>query len=82
MICERIQTNLKCTPRIFGRNFADTIYILDEYEYMGDVSLVYFVILFDEHHFTPVGTQCVLLNENTMLVVVWGKIILAHRVEK
>lgn len=29
--------------------------------------------------FIPVGTQCILLNKDTMLLGIWGKILLAYR---
>lgn len=32
------------------------------------------------YSFKPVGTQVVLLDYNTMLIGVWGKILLAHRI--
>lgn len=32
-----------------------------------------------EYHFIPVGTQAVLLNHDTMLIGIWGKILLAHK---
>jgi hypothetical protein len=38
------------------------------------------LVTFKENYFTPVGTQIELLNENVILVGVWGDIILAHRV--
>lgn len=34
-----------------------------------------------EYSFVPVGTQVVLLNNDTMLIGVWGKILLAYRVQ-
>lgn len=55
---------------------------MEEYEDMGDIPLAYFLVMFEENNFIPVGTQSVLLNENTMLVGVWGDVILAHRVEE
>ena len=56
------------------------IHKMDEYENMDDIPLDYFLVSFEENNFIPVGTQCVLLNENTMLVGVWGNVILAHRI--
>lgn len=52
----------------------------EEYENIDDIPLAYFLVTFKENYFIPVGTQIVLLNEHTMLVGVWGNIILAHRV--
>lgn len=54
----------------------------EEYKDMAEVPLLYFTLSFNETHFIPIGSQCVMLNDNTMLVGVWGKIILSHRVEK
>lgn len=54
---------------------------IEEYENIGDIPLVYFTVSFEENNFIPVGSQCVLLNEDTMLVGVWGNVILAHRVD-
>ncbi len=34
-----------------------------------------------EYKFVPVGTHCVLLNDDTMLLGIWGKILEATRVE-
>ena len=54
---------------------------MEEYENMDNIPLIYFLITFKENNFIPVGTQCVFLDENTMLVGVWGDVILAHRLE-
>jgi hypothetical protein len=54
---------------------------MEEYENIDDIPLAYYLVAFKENYFIPVGTQIVLLNENTMLVGVWGDIILAHRAE-
>ena len=35
-----------------------------------------------DYSFIPVGTQVVLLDHNTMLVGVWGKIMLAYRIQR
>lgn len=35
---------------------------------------------YSDYSFIPVGTQVVLLDYNTMLIGVWGKILLAHRI--
>jgi hypothetical protein len=53
---------------------------MEEYENMDDIPLAYFLVSFKENNFIPVGSQIILLNENTMLVGVWGNVILAHRV--
>ena len=58
-------------------------------ENISDLSqalLAYIDVKFDyetkylEYSFIPVGTQIVLLNRDTMLIGVWGKILLAHRI--
>lgn len=38
-------------------------------------------VKYDKYDFIPMGTQVVLLNDNTMLVGVWGKIMIAYRKE-
>lgn len=35
---------------------------------------------YSDYSFIPVGTQVALLDYNTMLIGVWGKILLAHRI--
>ena len=58
----------------------------DEYDSLSETLLLLFDITFaddvqyDTYSFIPVGTQCVLLNNDTMLIGVWGKILLAHKV--
>ncbi len=54
---------------------------IEEYENMDDIPLTYFLVTLNENNFIPVGDQCLLLNENIMLVGVWGDVILAHRLE-
>ncbi len=53
---------------------------MEEYKNLDDIPLAYYLVTFKENYFIPVGTQIVLLNENTILVGVWGNVILAHRV--
>ena len=53
----------------------------DKYEWLSEVPLRFYQAKFEEDYFIPVGQQVVLLNNNTMLVGIWGKIILAHRVK-
>lgn len=38
-------------------------------------------VSYGKYPFIPVGAQCILLNDDTMIVEVWGKTLLAHRVE-
>lgn len=52
----------------------------DQYTETSLVPLKYLEVAFEEEYFIPVGRQCVLLNSDTMLVGIWGKIILAHKV--
>lgn len=51
----------------------------DKYTETSLVPLKYLEVTFEEEYFIPVGTQCVLLNSDTMLVGIWGKVILAHK---
>ena len=36
---------------------------------------------YQDYPFIPVGTQAVLLNSNTMMIGVWGKVLLAYRIQ-
>lgn len=60
---------------------------IEDYEYISEIPLQQYELSFDKvvgyekFDFIPVGTQCVLLNNNTMLVGVWGKILVAQRVK-
>lgn len=36
---------------------------------------------YQDYPFIPVGTQVVLLNSNTMVIGVWGKVLLAYRIQ-
>jgi len=70
---------------IFSRDSGIKIDRMDEYEHLGEVPLIYFQVEFKEDPYleticVPIGTQCVMLNNDTMLVGMWGKIILAHRI--
>ncbi len=51
-------------------------------QYWSELPLKVYDITFTEEHFIPVGTQIVVLNDDTILVGIWGKIILAHRVNE
>ena len=54
---------------------------------MSQARLLWVDVAFDyeadylDYSFIPVGTQVVLLNYDTMLVGVWGKILLAYRIQ-
>jgi len=51
---------------------------IEDYVYLGDFPLIRFDVGVDPH--IPVGSKCVVLNTDTILVGTWGKIILASRV--
>lgn len=57
----------------------------NDQDYTGETLLLRFDVDFaDEvsygkYNFIPVGTQCILLNENAMIVGIWGKTLLARR---
>ncbi len=38
-------------------------------------------IAYKKYNFVPVGTQCVLLNHDIMLIGLWGKVLIAYRVK-
>lgn len=75
-------------PSLYGFIIEEGITLdkMNEYENMSDIPLQRFDVKFkadvkyEKYSFIPVGTQCVLLNKDTMLVGVWGKILLARRV--
>lgn len=60
--------------------------MLDKYDNLSETLLLRFDILFaddvqyDIYPFIPIGTQCVILNNDTMLIGIWGKVLLAHKV--
>lgn len=53
----------------------------EKYKSWSELPLKFYQVKFKEDYFIPVGTQVILLNNDTMLVGIWGKIILAHRVK-
>jgi hypothetical protein len=59
----------------------------DKYESIIKIPIPLIELEFEEdikyrkYSFFPVGSQCALLNENTMLLGFWGKVMLAHRVK-
>lgn len=63
------------------------IKINNEEKYTSKTPLIYFKIEFKEeisykkYNFVPVGTQCVLLNHDIMLIGLWGKVLIAYRVK-
>ncbi|MDE7222161.1 MAG: hypothetical protein K2O34_00085 [Acetatifactor sp.] len=60
-------------------------YVIDSH--LSQARLIQVDVTFDyetdylDYSFIPVGTQAVLLNHDTMLIGVWGKILLAHRIQ-
>ncbi|MDE7249175.1 MAG: hypothetical protein K2N82_04665 [Lachnospiraceae bacterium] len=75
-------------PDIYEFIMDEEIEIFDaeKYDYLAEVPLFQVEVEFDkevsygEFDFIPVGTQCVILNERAMLIGLWGKILLAHRI--
>jgi hypothetical protein len=70
-------------PDIFSFIQDESINIInrEKYKSLSEVPLKLYQAKFKEDYFIPVGTQVVMLNNDTMLVGIWGKIILAHRVK-
>lgn len=52
----------------------------EKYESWSELPLKFYQVKLKDDYFIPVGTQVILLNNDTILVGIWGKIILAHRV--
>ena len=75
-------------PNLYEFILNEKIEIFDaeKLDYLAEVPLLQVEVEFDkevsygEFDFIPVGTQCVILNERTMLIGLWGKILLAHRI--
>lgn len=75
-------------PDIYEFIMDEKIEIFDaeKFDYLAEVPLLQVEVEFDKEvsygdfGFIPVGTQCVILNEGTMLIGLWGKILLAHRI--
>ena len=75
-------------PDIYEFIMDEEIEIFDaeKFDYLAEVPLFQVEVGFDkevsygEFDFIPVGTQCAILNEGTMLIGLWGKILLAHRI--
>jgi len=70
-------------PDFYGYILNEKINIenKENYKDLSDVPLKFFNVTFDKDYFIQVGTQVVMLDKDTMLVGIWGKIILAHRVK-
>lgn len=64
----------------------EEILVNNEEDYTGETLLLRFDVDFADEvsygkfNFIPVGTQCILLNEDTMIVDIWGKVLLARRI--
>lgn len=75
------------SPSLYEFIAEEEIKINNEETYTSETPLICFDINFKEtihyekYDFIPVGTQCVLLNNDTMLVGLWGKILVAYRVK-
>lgn len=52
----------------------ETLLMQFDVNFTGQVS-------YGQYNFIPIGTRCVLLNDDTMIVGTWGKTLLARRVE-
>ncbi|MBD5550552.1 MAG: hypothetical protein HDQ96_05155 [Lachnospiraceae bacterium] len=71
---------------IYGVINKEKIKVNNEEDYTADTLLLWFNVEFlDEvsygkYDFIPVGTHCILLNEDTMIVGIWGKVLLARRI--
>lgn len=56
--------------------------------YIAEIPIAQYKLKFKEevgygqYDFIPMGTQCVQLNENTLLVGLWGKVMVAYRVDE
>ena len=70
-------------PDVYGFIHDENISIVnrEKYKSLSEVPLKLYQAKFKEDYFIPLGTQVVVLNNDTMLVGIWGKIILARRVK-
>lgn len=77
-----------CDPDIYEFIFDEKIEVVnaDHYNSLAEVPLLQIEVRlskevsYGDYDFIPVGTQCIILNEDTMLIGIWGKILLAHRI--
>ncbi len=53
----------------------------EKYDDLSDVQLVEYIVDFEENYSIPYGTYVVVLNEDTLFLGGWGKVILARRVK-
>lgn len=83
---EGVQSGGNFWPYIYLFIKDEGIKINNEEEYDSETSLLWFNVDFpyevsyEKCDFIPVGTQCILLNEDTMIVGIWGKVLLARRI--
>lgn len=76
----------KFWPHIYTFIEEEEIEINNMEDYTSETMLLQFdvdfagVVSYEQYSFIPVGTQCVLLNDDTMIVGKWGKTLLARRV--
>lgn len=83
---EGVQSGGNFRPDIYTLIAEEGIKINNEEEYDSETSLLWFNVDFpyevsyEKYDFIPVGTQCILLNEDTMIVGIWGKVLLARRI--
>lgn len=74
-------------PDLYEFIIKNKIQIFNEnnYEYLSEVPLLQVEVNFSEEikygdlSFIPVGVQTIVLNENTMLIGLWGEILLAYK---
>lgn len=77
-------------PDIYEFIINEKIEITNEsdYNYLAEVPLLQVEVKFDrevsydQFGFIPVGTQCFILNEDTMLIGSWGKTLLAYKISE
>lgn len=77
------------TPDIYGLIADEEIPIFNEEAYNSITDALVTIVkidfeyevAYDGYDFIPVGTQVILLNEDTMLLGLWGEILMAHRIK-
>lgn len=83
---ESVQSGGRFWPKIYMLIDEEGIKVNNEEEYKKETLLLWFYVNFPyeasygKYDFIPVGTQCILLNEDTMIVEMWGKVLLARRI--
>lgn len=84
---ERVQSGGNFWPDIYTLITEEGIKINNEEKFnRKETLLLWFYVEFPyevsygKYDFIPVGTQCILLNEDTMIVDIWGKVLLARRI--